>query len=257
MEANMSGLDANLAAKLNLEVRDIWRNPGRVPPEAIEREPLIVHPYHTPGDSKAGPVLFVGMNPSFVLRHLVREFSISEPELRARFRFDPNRSSRDDLEAVASADRELAYFRAFQVLIEDAAKGPAPPWTHVDLFYIRETNQRRVLPWVASGETLNDFGRRQWKITWRIIQALEPSIIIVCNAAASRIFERETTAGGLLDWSDKTGCHLLQLKKSTPVFFSSMLSGQRALDIYNRRRMAWHLRFACDQLDIPVFRDGP
>ena len=35
--------------------------------------------------------------------------------------------------------------------------------------------------------------------------------------------------------------------KNTPVFFTSMLSGQRAMDVGSRERLEWHINFILTQ----------
>ena len=60
--------------------------------------------------------------------------------------------------------------------------------------------------------------------------------IFVVNAGASHILEAN------VDFQKKDRYHYFKEEiESTPVFFSGMLSGGRAMDIYSRERLAWDI----------------
>lgn len=249
----MGIITKELAAETNAKVRALWRAMAQSFPDATAREPLIVDPDDDQVDAKAGRILFVGMNPSFVTRDLAREFGKNENEIIQLFRFDPTRETREDLRPPIEKPGEHRYFKAFGSFLDDVPGGNSVSRAHRDIFYVRETKQARVKKWALAKESMTQFGRDQWEITWKLLEAVDPALIVVCNATASRIFKSETEAAGRLKWCAKTGCEILTLGREIPVFFSGMLSGQRALDVFNRKRMAWHLNFACKYLNIPLF----
>ena len=51
-----------------------------------------------------------------------------------------------------------------------------------------------------------------------------------------------------LKWNSKIDTYLFN--KSIPMFFSGMLSGQRALDIGSYERLIWHIKFAVIYMEM-------
>lgn len=88
------------------------------------------------------------------------------------------------------------------------------PWTHLDLFYVRETNQKNMER-LCEDTVGSEFAREQFAITKDIIEQAKPCMLVVNNS----------------------------FLEGTPVFFSSMLTGQRALDLGSLERLEWHIRF--------------
>lgn len=86
-----------------------------------------------------------------------------------------------------------------------------------------------------------DFAEEQLKLSLKLIADTEPVIIVVINAEASRILRDKWE--GCLSFDDKLGTYLIQLdERRVPVFFSSMISGQRALDKGSFDRLMWHMK---------------
>ena len=66
-----------------------------------------------------------------------------------------------------------------------------------------------------------------------------PKIVIVANAFASDIFQQEFRCV----FDDRFGCHFFKInEKKIPVLFTSMLTGQRALDKGSFLRLKWQIR---------------
>jgi hypothetical protein len=83
------------------------------------------------------------------------------------------------------------------------------------------------------------FGEKQFALFRKALYRSQPKVIVVINAAASHILKFHLG----LNYNDGDGCYYSSDEKiNAPFFVGSMLSGQRALDIYNRERLIWHLK---------------
>lgn len=131
----------------------------------------------------------------------------------------------------------------FHVAIQDfykSIKSPKPPMAHHDLLFLMETSQKNVLKWKEK-EQYKAFFDDQLKISKEIIEKAEPKMIVVINAGASKLFHdhfKDTWSS----FDNDLGVDMFELNnKKTPVLFSGMLSGQRALDIGTRNSLKWHI----------------
>lgn len=101
-----------------------------------------------------------------------------------------------------------------------------------------------------------------------MLEATRPQVIIVANTLARLLLgfgmdeelpevdKRHIWMGYKFKFDEDLGTHVIQGRvgqegepletalKNTPAFFTSMLSGQRALDIGSRERLMWHIRRA-------------
>ena len=114
------------------------------------------------------------------------------------------------------------------------------------MFLLRETSQKNLKAHICEKKCdeihpiLNDFGTRQFDLLLEEIQMIKPKIILVANALASRIFKEKLSSS--LSWKEEKGTYMLNLNDLTcPIFFSGMLSGQRAMDVFSRERLSWHM----------------
>lgn len=115
-------------------------------------------------------------------------------------------------------------------------------WSHFDLLFLRETNQNNIKQMhndILGREFLNE----QLKISKKVIENSQPKIIVISNAFARDLFLYECKFETFFD--DTIGTHSIinntQLE-GTPVFFTSMLTGQRALDNGSYERLIWHIK---------------
>ena len=159
-------------------------------------------------------VLFIGLNPSF------REKQAKKEEYYKSF------------DATNNNDR---YFRRFPLLVENKND-----WTFLDLLYIRETRQRNIENFYKREP---DFIKQQLEISKEIIKKINPEIIVVCDT-----FARNLLKSNMMNFEfefDDTICTYRIINnpdfKDTIVFFSGMLTGQRALDNGSFERLKWHL----------------
>jgi len=74
-----------------------------------------------------------------------------------------------------------------------------------------------------------------------LVEKALPKVIVVANAFASSILEKELQLGYVKEY----GYHTATLNnRPVPVFLGSMLSGQRAMYIYSYQRLRWHVKNA-------------
>ncbi|MBL0316357.1 MAG: hypothetical protein IPP69_11475 [Flavobacteriales bacterium] len=124
-------------------------------------------------------------------------------------------------------------------------------WSHLDLFCFRETNQRYVLDLLKSEHGI-DFLKIQFDLFRSILEVANPKIIVVCNALARDILNYKSSMGNLIgvnfeyEFDYKIGTPRIVSEgplNDKPIFFSSMLSGQRALDRGSFERLGWHINY--------------
>lgn len=126
-----------------------------------------------------------------------------------------------------------------------------PPLAHHDLLFIRETAQKVVLKWKDKLEKNNhDFFSKQLDLSKKIIEDSMPRLIVVLNAGSRVLFKKLFENEQCNPFFNKDiGAYIYQIgKKNTPVLFSGMLSGQRALDLGSRESLCWHIRFILNNI---------
>jgi hypothetical protein len=65
--------------------------------------------------------------------------------------------------------------------------------------------------------------------------------VLVANAFAAKIVKMQLG----LSKVDEDGLYWWPIgEQQVPIFFSGMLSGQRALDVHSRERLVWHMKLA-------------
>lgn len=138
----------------------------------------------------------------------------------------------------------LRYFTKFPILADAANLN----WHHIDLFFVRETNQDIFKSLFDKGEMEKTFLFQQRKISTEIIERSKPKIIVVVNAHAAEIFRHIFP----LEFDNKIGTYRVkghQSLENTPVFLSGMLTGQRALDNGSFDRLKWHIQFVLEKMN--------
>lgn len=120
---------------------------------------------------------------------------------------------------------------------------------HIDMFPIRETNQKIMLGMVQRKRknkdkrlNLNSFGNALNQVFIEMLNYVSPDYLMINNAGASHMLLAHFGVDTETGIDDETGCYFINISnKEIPVLCSGMLSGQRALDICTRERLFWHL----------------
>lgn len=192
---------------------------------------------------KKNSLLFIGVNPSFRngAEILETENPIGFYELDTSIVY-----------------KDIPYFEKFK----DIASYCKTDWTHLDLFFIRESKQKLIENLMFDNIP---FLSKQLDVSFEIIENSQPKLIVVTNALASEFFGKmkkrhyafdEIWKGFELFFEDNECCNKKRTfddsigtyricigGKSVPILFSSMLSGQRALDVGSYERLKWQIKF--------------
>ncbi len=186
-------------------------------------------------------VLFVGINPAFNPKY-------DKPH--HGFGFYPFDSTQ--LNDTRIFNEEIQYFRQMHRLSQNWTTS----WSDLDLFCFRETNQNFVKD-LMNDEVGRTFPKIQFDLFYKIICLAQPKVIVVCNSLARDILNYESFYGSAIgvnlqyEFDEQIGTPRIisdSPLKGTPVFFSSMLSGQRALDRGSFQRLGWHINFALNHI---------
>lgn len=155
---------------------------------------------------------------------------------------------------------DYPYFKPFKRIQESLVEKYSREieWTHIDLLVFRETNQSFIKKKLIPKKTHlgNEFIIDQLTIARRILEHIQPKIIVVSNTMAKELLgrnrgkhEKTQEESGVwmglnFEFNEATGTDkIINSGKldGTHVFFTSMLSGQRALDNGSRERLVWHI----------------
>jgi hypothetical protein len=201
-------------------------------------------------DFKQDGILFIGMNPSFNpkgMRAITRGTEFEKLELESFSKWSTAASDPTHVDTSIRMGRlvheEYAFFRRMHEIAEECKTH----FQHIDLFVYRQTNQNEFLPLVRDKKrVLNEFGREQLDIFLEALREIQPKAIVVSNAGSCGIVRAHFA--DKLSFDEERGFHWLQLDTGrVPIFFSSMLSGQRALDTGSYERLKWHVAQATAQ----------
>lgn len=117
-------------------------------------------------------------------------------------------------------------------------------WTHFDLLILRETKQA-VIKKSSKKPDVREFIKKNLELSKHVLENSKPKIIVVANTFSKELLLRPEWCGYSIYWDDNIGTYRFSKGtplSDTPVFFSSMLSGQRALDIGSRERLLWQIK---------------
>jgi hypothetical protein len=189
-------------------------------------------------------IVFMGINPSLSEDERKRLFSKEEKKCEFyKLSYDENTDYR--------------YFKKFF----EVARQTGLDWGHLDLLYCRETNQNKVKALLKT-ERGKDFLYQQCMITKsvlnKIIDKNKPRIFVITNTFARDLLgryrkshepkiEEEWWVDFDFVWNDGLGTYVYN---NNPFFFTSMLTGQRALDNGSFERLVWHINLVKKKLSI-------
>lgn len=186
------------------------------------------HAFHHDHDEEGSDLLFIGINPSFT----------------------------DGIKENGVFDRSAqhSYFKPFQTihneLMGKVRTEKYNKWTHIDILAFRETSQKYVRTILSEDNGVRFIWEQVMLAKERILH-IKPRVIVVCNTMARELMGKESTGekgvwmGFEFDFNDEFGSYIVKdvpELKHTHVLFSSMLSGQRALDLGSRERLVWQIK---------------
>lgn len=157
------------------------------------------------------------------------------------------------------------YFRTFHKVEKklEAQFEKECSWTHIDTLVFRETQQKFIKKLLKKKSKGNDFIYDQLMVSKELLEYYNPKILVVSNTMARELLgknrgvykdsdiEYGVWMGLKFKFDKALGTHRIVdsgILDGTIVFFTSMLSGQRALDLGSRERLVWHINHALNFL---------
>lgn len=222
--------------KINSKIVTLWNK--------YFKDDTIVYAPMFYDDFKQGGLLFVGMNPSFSesgFRTILRgtEYENNDPSTFLKWK---NISSNLELidDCINIENYSYKNYKSYFARPVEIANEVGLDWQHIDIFLYKETSQADFKKLIINNSVLNDFARDQIGIFEEVLVSINPKCIVVSNAFGSELLREQINDD--LQWDESRGFHwFTRNNKKIPIFFSSMLSGQRALDRWSYERLKWHI----------------
>lgn len=230
----------SIVNEVNEEVMKIWEKWENKLDDKNLLIPLI-YPQIKPCE-----ILFIGLNPSYDPKTYKRilkdtEFSSEKLEMLLSWKNHANLDIEKCLAIEEIMINKHPYFSKFRKI----AQCTSSRYEHIDLFFYRKTGQKSFEKNILHNNDFSEFVKSQLALSMKLMKSVSPKVIVVANAKASQKFERIWGGKLSLEWNSTCGYHTVKLvDKPVPVFFTSMLTGQRALDNGSYKRLKWHIREA-------------
>jgi hypothetical protein len=199
--------------------------------------------------------LFVGINPSFSEKGFInisknmgqadKYFWLKDgKKVKGFYSWQKDKITNDYLKQLDEIDRLFVEHHFYFTKVKKIANDCKLNLLITDLFCMRETSQKNTKKTIfkngRDGE-LTDFAEQQVKIFLDIVRVSRPRIILVGNALASDIIIRYLKPDP--KFNNDFGTYLWRIgDNEIPIFFSGMLSGQRALDNHSMKRLEWQIK---------------
>ena len=224
--------------QINLQIFNLWKEYGHLSFRCMNRIPLF---YSKP---KKDCLLYVGLNPSFNEKFITK--IEQENDINFNWKRDFLLTNKIiekivEIESGVKDENNKIFYKSYFGRLSRFAQKVGCDYEHVDIFFLRETNQTEVKKVIFDrGESLNEFAKAQIKLSFKIIEETKPKVILVINALASKIYYNEFLHNQNIN---ENGYYFTNIgRRKIPTFLSGMLTGQRALDNYSLERLGWHIK---------------
>ena len=209
----------------NQEIRNLWKLEFDNAIKSTENTNVKFKQFCFHVKQDESPIWFFGMNPS--LPRPLKEIFNPDNDLTDNLIYD----LKDEQEEMHG---ELQYFLKAIEFFENEVESPKSvvPIFH-DLYPVRHTKQKEFVKFLEDND---DFCNSFDTATKNLIDGIMPDIIVIANAKASKLMQK--IFFGRNEYNGETKLTYELDGKKTDMIFSSMLSGQRALDTYSRSRLA-------------------
>ena len=224
----------------NNNIHNIWNLKFEEDPtfKFIQRYPEI----YTKVPNSKDRIVYLYFNPSFPQ-------NMANPDI---YDYPGNFNDVNSLQNIAELDEiarnEHDHFAPGNQFAEENGLDPF----HIDIFQSRINAQAIFNPLLGIGGTgivdlvLNNFDpflQDQFALLRSYIRQIDPKLIAVFNGKASKLVYLEwiPTNNAPFDQFDED-LGIYWFSESIPIFFSGILTGGRALDVFSRERMFWLMR---------------
>ncbi len=204
---------------------------------------------------KKNSILFIGLNPSFNKKEInkVNEGTDIQHIDFVKYCRKTNKNLNPNYLIKLEENAQKKPYPYFSKFSEIAKELDFATWEHIDLFFYRLTSQKefkRVVEYKEDKNKIrfnnfNNFGEEQLKISLEIIKKINPKVIVVTNAFSSDIINKHSLFKFkiITKQFETLGYDFLDIdNKKIPIFFSSMVTGQRALDNHSLRRLKFDIK---------------
>lgn len=210
------------------EIRSIFKNPN------YAKIPNIGEGFMSVEEVETEALLFVGLNPAI------------PKKLKFNSDFYP-------------LTQENNKYREFFGKFEEISKEVGMAWSHMDLLMMREAQQSEIKDLLYNPKVkAATFFFDQLKVSKKVLEAAKPKIIVV-TSTLGRLFTGKMQANNENVWMGYTfrfdpvlGTDVITNEdsalKGTPVFFTTLLAGPKALDLGSYERLVWHIGKVKEQL---------
>lgn len=226
------------------EIEDFWND------EKFSKINVLKRGYGIHDKIIKDSILFIGINPSFTKKVKEGSYFINLDQDAK----NENAKNRDNA-------KPYVYFKKFvditKKINEKQKNNSKLSWSHMDLLFHRETKQH-FIDNLKQEENGVEFIVGQLKIAKKILLKSNPKIIVVSNTKARDFLKSkksELSMGFEFRFDDELGTEVItncDELKNVPVFFTSMLTGQRALDKGSYSRLIWHINYVLEKIKKPV-----
>ena len=188
-------------------------------------------------------LLFIGLNPSFSNKS-IKGFKKTKDEYLSFFSHKKLKYEqiREIIKVHENSIEDYPYFNKFKTITKSLGKEEIK-FAHIDLFQCRRTSQKDLIHDLENNLTLEAkdiFISESITILGELIIQISPKIIIIENSATRDYLIKYSSFPEVNAIDEKFGTPLL--KETVPIFYSSMLTGQRALDLGSFNRLIWHIK---------------
>ncbi|MBT4377131.1 hypothetical protein HOD29_07200 [archaeon] len=230
--------------EINNKILNLWEKYAKKGQKGTEHYPLFY-----PKLRKNCELLFVGVNPSFnekIMSKKDHSFENKNFDFEKEIDDEGNRKLPNNKKSYKIYFKPIWEMTNKKNIREEYIEHTS--WEHIDLFFCRITSQKEfkeIIDYKQQNKKvfMNEFGESQLNLSLEIINNIKPKIIVVANALASEVLQSRIDI-------DKSGFKqkgydiAILNENKIPIFFSSMFSGQRALDRGSIRRLKWQIENA-------------
>ena len=247
-------------------IDNIWKKYANVKnlDELNPRDNIVDRGYHIEEELPKDGILFLGMNPSYpdgdksyITTYKLRDIKDVSLGLHENESID-KKYWKPIVDAAVRITRENIEMQLKQMLQENSGRKKEDierelKFCHHDLFFVRETNQNKVLALKAN---CGDFFAEQWEYSKGIIEKATPKIIIVINGGAGNLIRKElgTDFFGFkpgASWNEECGVDIVKIgERKVPIIFTGMLSSTGRINKGTETTLFWNIRHIARQLKI-------
>ena len=264
-------------------IDNIWKKYVKNPDELNPRDNIVDRGYHIEKELPKGGILFLGMNPSYpkgtedrtYIRKKDKDTFVYGDSYNLEKIKETCFKQKEDL-----TDEDIRTHKYWKPIVDAAVRiiqentgrkkedierelkrlhhkfercRQEVEFCHHDLFFVRETDQKKVLSLRAK---YDDFYKKQLEYSKDIIEKAAPKIIIVINAGAGNLIREElgTDFFGFIpgtSWNEDCGVDIVKIGgREVPIIFTGMLSSTGRINKGTETTLFWNIRHVARQLKI-------